>query len=95
MTTAALEGASTDEDRTTERLSKVLLVCEIAAQLVAIWVAIDMTLGTEDLRYRLRWHWERWRKDMERRIQRERNVATLLPLVLEEATTIVTGGADG
>lgn len=84
-----------EQDVATERLSKLLLVAEILAQCAAIWAVIDMTVGTEDLRYRLRWHFDRKRAKFERWLQRERSFAALWPATLLEAHTILEESGHG
>lgn len=81
------------DDRTTTHLARLLLVSEIAVQVLGCLVVFDM-LEHGALTYKAQWHLKRLRDKATKRRQGEEEWRKSLGRMLYEAAEIIDKGAD-
>jgi hypothetical protein len=62
-----------EDDNATKRLARVLLVSEIAVQILACFVVLE-TLEHGAITYKAQWYWKRWTAKLRAREERDREL---------------------
>jgi hypothetical protein len=77
-------------DPSSVRLARALLIAELATQLMAAWMIVDM-VERGKLSYRLAWHWGQLRERARARAVQERRIRIEIGRVLYEAERVLNG----
>lgn len=85
---------ATGDDAITRQLARALLVCEIAAQVLACYLVVEMAAHGQ-VGYLLRWHLERWKRKLRDADTRRRTYHLAYNQMLFEANTILREADHG
>jgi hypothetical protein len=82
------------EDGITTNLARILLVTEIAAQVLACFIVLEM-IEHGGITYKIAWHWQKLRRRYESQLENERGFKRSLGRMLYEVDQIEKGSTNG
>lgn len=82
------------EDRAALSLARVLLVCQIASQVLACYMLVEM-VERGQLSAKASWYWRRWRQQVRERQVADHEWRLAVGETLFQAEQIVKEGANG